>query len=144
MRKLILRAFRAIELENIEEFYLLIPEKEWVYEDDTSITVEELIHFAEEIGSIATWIEVALSWAQEITNEKGSKKIWESICNNPDTIEWFRLCIWTTDEPRVIGGASIKHNPNPSSDVEDFDYDMDELLIDTVPYIKLKSLKIVN
>lgn len=69
-----------------------------------SPTVDDLINESKKMGGhIASWVEQALEWAQRLENGES----WESICNAPDKIRWYRLVIWKDGYARRIGGASF-------------------------------------
>lgn len=142
-RKLILEAFIEVlkKPEKYEVFYLLIPEKEWVYGDKKDTTVEEQMNFAERIGGYTgTWIEEALGWAQQITNGAGTNKAWQTVCNNPDTLKWYRLRIWKNGKARLGGGSSEIDDVSPASDNVYYDYNSKSNLRSVVPSVVLKSL----
>lgn len=142
-RKIILKAFREalLEPEKYLDLYLLIPEKKWVYGDEECITVQEAIDFAEKVGGYtATWVEVALGWAQQITNGNGSDESWKAVCNDPDTLKWYRLVVWGNGYSKVVGGSSEKHDNSPASDANSDYYDSNNELRNTVPCVVLKKL----
>ena len=99
-RQIIIEAIGEMEKNPIKyarKFKTAIPEKTWVRK-----TVKEMMEFAEdEGGHMADWIEQALEWAQRITNGE----TWESICNDEDDEEWYRLVMWKDRYARYIGGA---------------------------------------
>ena len=79
IRKLILEAFiegaKEKNSERYKRFYLLIPEKQWVYRDEKYVS-----KFAKKIGGhVSTRIEIALGLAQQITNFNGENEAWETL-----------------------------------------------------------------
>lgn len=125
-----------------EVFYLLIPMKKWVYGRKKYTTVQEQIEFAERIGGyISTYITEALAWAQCITNGES----WEEICNNKDTVKYFRLIIGKNGEAILSGGSSKECHSYMSASYIDDDYcSLDFELTITVPSVVLKSLQCVQ
>ena len=125
-----------------EEFYLLIPMKKWVYGRKKYTTVQKQIEFAERIGGyVSTDITEALAWAQRITNGES----WEEICNNKDTIKYFRLIIWINGEAILSGGSSKeRHSYMSASHIDDDCCSLDFELTMTVPSVVLKSLQYVQ
>lgn len=131
-RKLILEAFAEAKREPKKygrKFKTMMPKKNW-----TAKTVEELKQLACKLGDHnADWVEQSLEWAQRICNGES----WETVCNNADTANWYRLILWTNGYYRLVGGSRVNNNLSPSSDVShtfcssvrDFD--------DTVPLVVL-------
>ena len=79
IRKLILEAFiegaKEKNSERYKRFYLLIPEKQWVYRDEKYVS-----KFSKKIGGhVSTRIEIALGLAQQITNFNGENEAWETL-----------------------------------------------------------------
>lgn len=153
-RKLILEAFIEAfkEPKKYELLYLLVPEKKMVYGDKNYANVEELVKFAEKVPEVgcytATWVEVALGWAQQITNDNGSDEVWQIICNNPDTLKYYRLIIWKNNEIISVGGATEDYIivPDPASYISDDDniyyYKYNDNVSYLVPCVVLKSVQI--
>ena len=79
-------------------------------------TVDDLIKKSKKMGGhIASWVEQALEWAQRLQNGES----WKNICNDPDTIKWYRLVTWKDGRALRIGGASFisyKYAPSSISD----------------------------
>ncbi len=146
-RKIILEAIKA-EKQRDKVFYLLIPKKKWVYGDKVYISVEEAINFARKMsGHIGSWVEEVLGWAQRIINERGTDEAWENVCNNLDTLEWYRLIIWKSGCPRRIGGSRKRkccESYNSASVVFSDDYSLDDTLDNAVPVVVLETLLIGN
>ena len=130
-RQLIVEAFT--ELNNNPGKYgrvyeTMMPEIHW-----DSRTVGELNDFAINLGyRIANHVEVALEWAQRISNGE----TWEDICNKPDIANCQRLVDWKDGFKRCIGG-SCKHSCEfvPASYIGRYHLYPYERLINTVPLI---------
>ena len=143
IRKIILKAIIKAwkKPKKYDVFYLLIPKKKWVYRGKKYITVGKAMDFAEKVGGYTeTWIEEALGWAQRITNGGGSEESWDSVCNKPDTIKWYRLFIWKDSKIHIVGGAAAnaEHNIFPSADISEDCYNSDEKFFDVVPGVVIK------
>ncbi|MBO5412766.1 MAG: hypothetical protein J6A29_00385 [Clostridia bacterium] len=112
MRQLILEAFAEMK-DNPEKygknFKTMMPKKTW-----SSQTVEQFKKMASRLGDHnAVWVEQALEWAQRIANGES----WESVCNNKDTANWYRLVVWKNGQSRLVGGSAIFHDSSPASHV---------------------------
>lgn len=112
-RKLILEAFSKVN-EYPEKygnpFKTLMPEaiERWM-------TIGELRKLASKMGDhIADWVEQAMEWAQRIQNGE----TWETICNNPDITEWFRMIAWKDGGQKLVGGARRINSQKPASYIE--------------------------
>lgn len=132
-RQIIKVAFR-MEKKNPEKydrpFKTLIPEKTWV-----SKTGEELAELANELGDgMVDWVQQALEWAQRISNGES----WKSICNDPDTANWFRAIILDGDSLKIVGGSQ-RHNINysPTSLLDSIYLSSDGIYNNTVPLVVL-------
>lgn len=129
-RQIILDAF--VELKNdpkyAKSFRTKFPPKNW-----KTKTVDELKELANENGChIADWVEQALEWAQRIANGE----LWENICNNPDTSNWYRLVLSKYKNHKLLVGGSVEMEANCSStDVQQFDEQCYSKLNYTVPLI---------
>lgn len=78
---------------------LMIPEKIWVRTD-----LQELLGLDRKLGDhIADWVELALVWAQRISNGD----TWEDLCNNNklDTRICSRLFKWMDGFYRLVAGT---------------------------------------
>ena len=129
-RQLILEAFAEMK-KNPEKygknFKTMTPNKTW-----DSNTVEQLKEMASNFGDHnADWVEQALEWAQRIANGKS----WESICNDDDTANWFRLVVWKNGYARLVGGSVFSHYYYPASDVDCDNCDDSHVLANTVPVV---------
>ena len=129
-RQIILDAF--VELYNnpkyAKPFRTSFPSKNW-----ETKTADELNEIAEQLGDhIADWVEQALEWAQRISNGES----WESICNEPDTTEYYRFVLSKYDEYQwLVGGALSFGVDCPAADVEYCTQDYYEKLKYTVPLV---------
>ncbi len=132
-RKLILEAFAEVDKhpeKYASAFYTLMPEKKW----NGYKTVAELNAYANDLdGQMADWVEQALEWAQRLFNGES----WETICNNADTANWYRLVVWKNGYARLVGGSRNSYVDNPASDVFDYDYGSFNCICDTVPLVVL-------
>ena len=116
-RQLILEAFVEMK-ENPgkygKNFKTIMPKKTW-----SSKNVEQLKEMASNLGDHnADWVEQALEWAQRIANGEA----WESICNDRDTANWYRLVVWKNGYTRLVGGSVINCVSSPASDVHNFNH----------------------
>lgn len=121
-RQLIREAFAEMR-RNPEKygknFKTMIPKKDWSYK-----TVAYLKAKACELGDHnADWVEQAFEWAQRIANGES----WKTICNDPDTANWYRLVVWKNGYARFIGGSLnvVKSNSASSVHVHDGYFDDD-------------------
>lgn len=132
-RQYILEAFDEVDKypeEYAKLFKTLIPEKTW----DGYKMVKELKQYAKEIGDhMANWVELALVWAQQIANGE----TWEAICNNPDTVNWYRLVIWKNGHIRLVGGSRNINNISPATELYYFSDDDNFRIGHTVPLVVL-------
>lgn len=131
-RKLILEAFAEVK-NNPEKygkkFKTMMPKKTW-----TSKTVEELKQLACKLGDHnADWVEQALEWAQRICNGES----WETVCNNADTANWYRLVVWKNGYARLVGGLRGCNFNYPASDVFNHDSYSDHRINYAVPLVVL-------
>lgn len=128
-RKIILEAFAEMRMDSkyVRTFKTMRPKKRWNVKN-----VGELKEIACYLGGhMAYWVEQALEWAQRISNGE----TWESICNEPDTANWYRLVIWKSGCPRLIGGSCRSSGYIPASDVCSDDCNSNGRLVDTVPLV---------
>lgn len=100
-RKLILEAFDEMK-KNPEKygknFKTIIPNKTWT----KSRTMPPLYKIVSRFGDhMADWVEQGLEWAQRIANGES----WEDICNNRDTVAWYRIIKWKNESYAQIGGG---------------------------------------
>jgi len=134
-RQIIQEAFAEVDKhpeKYASAFYTLIPEEKW----DGYKTVEELKAYANDLGGLmADWVEQALEWAQRIFNGES----WETICNNADTADWYRLIRWKNGYYRRVGGSRDNYDCVPASVVGDHDYYSYDIFFSTVPLIVLKK-----
>lgn len=99
-RKSILEAFAKMK-ENPEKygknFKTMMPQK-----TSSLKTCKQFIEMAGELGDhIADGVEQALEWAQRITNGES----WQSICNEKDEANWYRLVLWKYGMASIVGGS---------------------------------------
>ena len=130
-RQLILEAFAEMKKKPkyAKPFKTMMPKKTW-----KSKTVGELKKLAGKLGDHnADWVEQALEWAQRITNGE----TWKSVCNEPDTANWYRLVVWKNGYCRLVGGSRKGCNKLPASFVSDFSHDDSEYFFYTVPLVAL-------
>lgn len=129
-RQLILEAFA--EMKDKPEKYgknfkTMMPKKTW-----SSKIVVQLKGIASKLGDHnADWVEQGLEWAQRIANGES----WESICNDKDTANWYRLVVWKNGYARLIGGSVRHGNQRPASDVDGCGYYDNSILRYAVPLI---------
>ena len=130
-RRVILKAFDEIRMDQKlnEPFETLVPKKYWKDEKTMQYLREKVA--AEEGGTIATWIELALEWAQRISNGE----TWEIICNEDDTMSYFRLVIWEYCSPVIVGGAVENDFYFPPATIHPTTFGMDPIVYGTVPLI---------
>ena len=116
-RMIILEAFDKLEKEPQKygkTFKTFMPMKTW-----DSKSPNEQKELASKLGDhIADWVEQALEWAQRITNGES----WESICNEPDSANWFRFFIGEKGFPRIVGGACKCKDDSPAACVVEYDF----------------------
>ena len=129
-RKMILNAF--LYLKNYPEKYgkpfeTMVPVKTW-----NKKSVGMLKQLACELGDrTANRIEQAFEWAQRIQNGES----WESICNQPDTANWYRIVLWGQKSHRIIGGCSKESSTCPPCDSGCSKYNNDLVLDNAVPLV---------
>ena len=134
-RKLILEAFAEVDKhpeKYASAFYTLMPEKKW----NGLKTVAELNAYANDLdGQMADWVEQALEWAQRLFNGES----WETICNNADTANWYRVILWKNGCYRLVGGSRNININYPASDVGNRGYYSNDRIIGAVPLVVLKK-----
>lgn len=73
------------EEQPAENFYLLIPKREWVYKDRDNLKGSELCNFAKILGGYtATKKEFHLALAMMIIAEEGSAEIWNNFVKHEE------------------------------------------------------------
>ncbi len=150
LRKAILEViFEVCKCNNpglYREFYLLVPEKEWIFDNETLVDVSILLNFAERIKKhtncysvvyTASWIEVFLGWAQQIVNKKGSKEVWEEVSNYPDMLKHSRLFITKMGKCGFVGAFEDFADNTPTSETHGTEL-VSGTTDDAVPYIVLQ------
>lgn len=146
VRQLILEALsQALQKpDDYKSFYLLLPNKNWVYENNKSITVRQAIAFAENIGYLSTWIEEHLCLAQLICNSNGSDDTWKMLCNTEDNLQWSRIFLWKDGKPKRMGFGISEGLSKIVISYADFTWDnfnLDEKIECAIPSVVLKDLK---
>lgn len=136
-RKLILKALDEVEAnpeKYAKVFYTMIPEMIPEKTREATITLE-LKKLAETYGHhMANWVEQALEWGQRISNGE----TWETLCNEADTANWYRLVIWKNGYCRRIGGARKSYDRrNPASYIHGNSRASNPIQINTVPLVVL-------
>lgn len=112
-----------------KNFKTMMPNKTW-----NSMSVKELIELASNLGDHnANWVEQALEWAQRIANGES----WETICNNDDTANWYRLVVWTSGNLHRVGGSVYSRYNSPASVIHTYTYIDKDTLKHTVPLVVL-------
>ena len=134
-RQIIQKAFAEVDKhpeKYASAFYTLMPEKKW----NGYKTVAELKAYANDLdGQMADWVEQALEWAQRLFNGES----WETICNNADTANWYRMILWENGCYRLVGGSRVKNYNFPASDVVGGVYNSFSRIDYTVPLVVLKK-----
>lgn len=139
-RRRILKAIKEVKKSPQkygEVFYLLIPKKEWVYRSKRCKTIQEQNKFAENLGGyISNFITEPLVWAQRIINGES----WGTLCNEPDTLKWYRIVIWENGETKLVGGASEIKDYVSASAIRGYVYCYGGRFNGAVPSVVLKTL----
>ena len=132
-RQIIQKAFAEVDKhpeKYASAFYTLMPEKKW----NGLKTVAELNAYANDLdGQMADWVEQALEWAQRLFNGES----WETICNNADTANWYRVILWKNGCYRLVGGSRNININYPASDVGNRGYYSNDRIIGAVPLVVL-------
>lgn len=141
-RKMIQKAICELKRNNIDSkvFYLLIPNKEWVFGGKNFLRIADQMEFVEKLGGqMSNWVTEPLVWAQRIINES-----WTEVCNSADTLKWYRSIIWENGRIRLVGGSTVRGLDFPATVVFSDDYFPSDKLEYTVPSIILKTLEYPN
>lgn len=130
IRQIILEAFNEVKKNPKKypaEFQTLIPKKTWKKK-----SIIEFKNMAIELGDhIADWVEQALVWAQRISNQES----WKKVCNDPDTLEWYRLVRWKENYWRFIGGSKALNDENSPTSIYHYNYHGRSHIQNAVPLI---------
>lgn len=114
-------------------FFTAIPEKTW-----SEKTVDGLEKVAKKMGGqMADWVHQALEWAQRLCNGES----WEELCNDPDTILWYRLIKWKDGHARIVGS---KYEAGSCVRVGYDACRWFNILFDTVPLIVVYQVMVVD
>jgi len=116
-RQIIREAFDMVRIKPRKyhkEFKVMILAKTW---EKKSVRGIEAI--ACEVGDhAADWVEQALVWAQRISNGES----WKTVCNDPDTINWYRLIAWHDNYWKMVGGSKVANDEKSSSFIYHYNY----------------------
>lgn len=81
-------------------FYTLSPEKKW----NGYKSVKKLDKYAKNLGGhIADWVELALEWAQRISNGES----WKVVCDQTTITKCYRMIFWKNGYARLVGPKSV-------------------------------------
>ena len=100
-RQLILEAFEKVKTypeKYGQAFETTMPVKDWVVKN--MLELKELAN-TQYKGHMADWVQQALEWAQRINNGE----TWETICNQVDKSNWYRVIVWKNTCGRLVGGG---------------------------------------
>ena len=127
-RKIIVDALETMKKDQQYQkaFQIYIPNKTW--KAKTFKEMEILAH--KDGGHITNWVELALEWAQRLTNGES----WESLCNDPDIANWNRIVIWK-DGIALVGGSTKEKSMISATEVDVFEYLRYTPICDAVPSI---------
>ena len=83
-----------------KSFEILIPKKDW-----DSMTIEEMLDYSENLGGhMSSSVETCM--------------MWEKMCNEPDTLENYRMIEWEDTFITIIGGSKNSPNKFPATRIE--------------------------
>lgn len=133
LRFYIQQAFKELK-ENPEknkDFKVLIPKRDIDHYGENP-SVSKLKNFASQIGDhMGYWWEWALMLEQRIANGES----WESLCNVPDTANWYLLVEDFSMHSRIVGGSRRScYNPSPSN-INSYDYWDGDIVESAVPLV---------
>lgn len=135
-RKIILEALAMVEEQPEKyshKFKTFIPECHWT----KAKPVKELKKFASELGGhMANWVEQSLEWAQRIANGE----TWEEVCNNPDTLKWYRIIEWKDGNKRLIGSSCLEEKEYSATDIYYEQLFPNHMIYAAVPLVVLSSI----
>lgn len=138
-RKNIFKSLKEVKKnpEKYVKFYVLIPRKQWIYEQKTYKSAKDLETFAKKLGFLLDPVQANLILAQRIINGES----WAEIAKNPDTLSYFRLVKGKNGNFQIRGGSQKLHTAFPPSHVDDQDYGPNYKFDNTVPSIGLNNLE---
>ena len=126
------QAFKELK-ENPEknkDFKVLIPKRD-IERYGKNPSVSKLKKFARQIGDhMGYWWEWALMIAQRIANGES----WESLCNEPDTANWYLLVEFSTHSRLVGGSRRSIYNPSAAY-IESYSYWDRDIVERAVPLV---------
>ena len=132
IRRLILKAFMELNRNPDKygkNFKTMIPKRDKAWSYKTGIQYE---YICKNLGDhMADWVEQSLEWAQRIANGES----WETVCNNADAANWYRLVEWEDGLARIVGGSLDYQDGSPASYVYERDYYSGDRIIRTVPLV---------
>ncbi len=110
-------------------FSNMIPKKTW--ESKRAGQLEEI---ANKWGGHTTdWVEWALEFAQRITNGES----WEKLCNEKDTLDWYRVIRWKDGNMKMVGGSLENNDSDAPADVGAEKWHKERLVAGAVPLITI-------
>jgi len=132
LRFYIQEAFKELK-ENPEknkDFKVLIPKRDKDHYGENP-SVSKLKNFARQIGDhMSYWWEWALTIAQRIANGES----WESLCNEPDTANWYLLVEWY-EHSRMVGGSILSYQNFPAAHIDSYTFWDHDWVKNTVPLV---------
>lgn len=114
-------------------FTNLMPKKTW--EVKRAGQLNELAnHWG---GHTSDWVEQMLEFAQQISNGKS----WESLCNEADTLDWYRLIWWKNGAMTLMGGSVKNNDTDAPADEGKEKWHAERLIAGAVPLISITKSK---
>lgn len=115
--------------ENNKAFKTFIPSRDKDHYSNPKAS--KLKNFASQIGDhMGYWWEWALMLAQRIANGES----WESLCNVPDTANWYLLVEFPMHSKIVGGSIRSYYNPSPSN-INSYAYWDSDIVESAVPLV---------
>jgi len=116
--------------EKNKDFKVLIPKRDKDHYGENP-SVSKLKNFARQIGDhMSYWWEWALTIAQRIANGES----WESLCNEPDTANWYLLVEWY-EHSRMVGGSILSYQNFPAAHIDSYTFWDHDWVKNTVPLV---------